>query len=206
MNIEIQGRNLRITEKLEAHAKRKLERLDRYLPNIANVYVEIEREHTRQGKDVVSVQITVRHNRGAILRAEERGTEEDLPTTLNHAVDNMYRRIERFKGKSAAKGRERFVERYGATEEELEEAEEIPDAESSVPQPAVIAADEYAPEIARHKQVVLTPMTEHDAIEQMELLGHTFFIFFNQASQAVNVLYRRANGDYGVLVPVVDGA
>jgi putative sigma-54 modulation protein len=205
MNIEIQGRNLRITEKLEEHAKRKLGRLDRYLPNIANVYVEIERERTRQGKDVVSVQITVRHNRGAILRAEERGTEEDLPATLNHAVDNMYRRIERFKGKSTPKGRERFVERYGATEEELEEAEEIPDAEISVPQP-VIVAEEYAPEIARHKQVVLTPMTEMDAIEQMELLGHTFFIFFNQASQAVNVLYRRANGDYGVLVPVVDGA
>ncbi|MDX2140123.1 MAG: ribosome-associated translation inhibitor RaiA [Chloroflexota bacterium] len=205
MNIEIQGRNLRITEKLEEHAKRKLGRLDRYLPNIANVYVEIERERTRQNKDVVSVQITVRHNRGAILRAEERGTEEDLPSTLNHAVDNMYRRIERFKGKSAPKGRERFVERYGATDEELEEAEEIPDAEISVLKPVVVA-DEYAPEVARHKQVVLTPMTEHDAIEQMELLGHTFFIFFNQASQSVNVLYRRASGDYGVLVPVVDGA
>ena len=68
-------------------------------------------------------------------------------------------------------------------------------------------ADPYAdfngaePEVVRHKQVQLEPMTEEEAIDQMELLGHAFFMFLNGQTGKVNVLYRRSEGNYGVLVP-----
>jgi putative sigma-54 modulation protein len=199
MDVQINGRNLRVSEKLEEYAQRKLSRLDRYLPNITDVRLELARQHTRQGKDVVVVQLTVRHQRGAILRAEERATEPELTTALTNVIDNMYRRIERFKGKQSRKGLERFSERYGATEEELEAAEEIPSEEmSDAERPEEVV---MTPEVARRKSIKMVPMTEHEAIEQMELLGHAFFVFHNQATDAVEVLYRRADGDYGILVP-----
>ncbi len=199
MDVQINGRNLRISEKLEEYAQRKLNRLDRYLPNISDVRLELTRQNTRQGKDVVVVQLTVRHQRGAILRTEERATEPELATALTNVIDNMYRRIERFKGKQSRKGLERFSEVYAATDEELEAAEEIPAEEMS----EAASSEELVmtPEVARRKTIKMQPMTEHEAIEQMELLGHGFFVFHNQATGGVEVLYRRADGDYGILVP-----
>ncbi len=200
MEVQIHGRNLKIGERVEEYARRKLEKLDRYLPNIADVRLEITREHTRRGEDILIAQLTVRHSRGAILRAEERGNGNDLQAVVNHTIDNMYRRIERFKGKRSAKGRTRFSERFVLTVEEMEQAEEIP-AEEMLPQPEPEL--EFEPEVVRHKEITLTPMSEAEAIEQMELLGHSFFVFFNIETNGVNVLYRRTSGDYGVLVPIV---
>ena len=80
------------------------------------------------------------------------------------------------------------------------------DAAEAVPQMDVIEEefDSEAlpePQINRHKEVMLTAMTEEEAVEQMELLGHNFFIFFNDATRSVNVVYKRESGNYGVLVP-----
>lgn len=198
MDVQIHGRNVKISERVEEFAMRKLERLDRYLPNIHDVRLELTRQNTRRGEDILVAQVTVRHRRGAILRAEERGAGDDLQGVVTNVIDNMYRRIERFKGKRTRKGAERFSERFGATREELETAEETPSAE--MPE---AASHEMFAEVARHKEIIVTPMSEHDAIEQMELLGHSFFVFFNEDTGGVNVLYRRADGDYGVLVPVM---
>ncbi len=129
MEMTIHSQNLRVNEALEEYAKKKLEKLDRYLPSIADVRLDMEREHTRRGEDLVVAQITVRHSRGAILRAEERvnGTDQDdLIAALNKALDKMYRQIERFKGKRSRKGRERF----SATIEEMSAAESVPEMEA----------------------------------------------------------------------------
>jgi putative sigma-54 modulation protein len=198
MEMTIHSQNLRITEALEEYARKKLEKLDRYLPNIADVRLDLERERTRRGEDGAVAQITVRHRRGAILRAEERvsGVEQDdLIAALNLALDKMYRRIERFKGKRSRKGRERF----SATVEEMSTAEAVPEFGALEEEIAV----EDAPELNRRKEVLVTTMTEDEAVEQMELLGHSFFLFFNDATGSVNVVYKRRNGGYGVLVPVV---
>jgi putative sigma-54 modulation protein len=197
MQVEIHGRNLKIGEKVEEFATRKLERLDRYLPNIKDVRLELARQNTRRGEDLLVAQITVRHARGAILRAEERGPGDDLHMVVSNAIDNMYRRIQRFKGKRTRKGAERFSQRYAATSEELAAAEEIPASEMPPPDSAV----DTTPEVVRRKDINVIPMTEREAIEQMELLGHPFFIFFNQDTEGINVVYRRADGDYGVLLP-----
>jgi putative sigma-54 modulation protein len=198
MDVTIQSRNLRVTDALETYARKKLDKLDRYLPNIADIRVELGHEHTRRGEDLVSVQITIRHQRGAILRAEER-VPEDVQAAINGAVDKMYRQIQRFKSKNARKGRERFT----ATIEELREAEAIPDVDEYVEE-AVVTAGVPQPEIVRRKEVTIVAMNEEEAIEQMELLGHSFFVFFNDSTGSVNVLYKRATGGYGVLVPRVE--
>lgn len=212
MDVSVQGDNIKITETLENYARKKVHRLDRYLPNIMNVRVDLAHEHTRRGEDRVSAQITVYHARGAILRAEEK-TGGDITKAIDIAVDKIYRQIQRFKSKRSRKGAERFV----ATLEELDVAEEIPDIEEYVEEypeqpnggtPAGQEAEvlEVLPRspIKRRKEIELTPMIELEAIEQMELLGHTFFMFLNATTEQINVLYRRADGGYGILVPRID--
>lgn len=195
MEIHIQGHNLKLHPTLEDYTRKKLSKLDRYLPNIQEVRVELEREHTRRGEDLSVAQITIRHARGAILRAEETVAGE-LETAVNMAVDKMYRQIQRFKGKRERKGRERFI----ASVEEMDIAEAIPEVAES--------ADDFLDAIiVRRKQVTIGAMTELEAIEQMELLGHTFFIFYDSANGAdggMRVVYKRHDGTYGVLHPTVE--
>lgn len=197
MDVTIQGVNMRVHETVEAYARRKLDRLDRYLPGISEIRLDLSHEQTRRSGPLTIAEITVRHQRGAILRAEERVQNGDFQTAINQAIDKMYRRIERFKGRRTNwKGKERFA----ATAEELSEAEAIPDA-ALYQQVVAEEAAETEPEVVRRKTVTVTAMTEEEAIEQMELLGHTFFMFYNAESGGVNVLYKREAGGYGVLVP-----
>lgn len=202
MNVTIQGTNININEHVEEYAHKKLSKLDRYLPNISEVRVEVTRDNTRRGEDFTVAQITLHHSRGAILRSEERLRGEDNETTqaaINGAVDKMHRRIERFKGKRTDSRRRGQEHRYIATLEELESAEEIPQPETA-PMDGATEFDEVG-EIVRRKVVELVPMDESEAIAQMELLGHSFFMFLNAESGKLNVLYRRGSGGYGVLVP-----
>jgi putative sigma-54 modulation protein len=127
MDVTVHGNNIKITDNLENYAKKKVNRLDRYLPSISIVRVDLAHEHTRRGEDRVSAQITVYHERGAILRAEEK-VMGDVMIAIDNAVDKMYRQIQRFKSKRSRKGAERFV----ATLDELELAEDIPDVEEFV--------------------------------------------------------------------------
>jgi putative sigma-54 modulation protein len=191
MDIHIYGENIRVTDALEEYARKKLSKLERYLPNITEVRLDLGRENHRKGEPQAVAQITVRHARGAILRAEERLNGE-VQTALNQALEKMYRQISRFKSKQSRKGKERF----SATLEEVEAAEAIPELDE------VAEIEEMAEAvIARRKEVAATRLTEEEAIEQMELLGHTFFIFTNATTGALNVVYKRRDGDYGVLNP-----
>ncbi|NWG17874.1 MAG: ribosome-associated translation inhibitor RaiA [Chloroflexi bacterium] len=203
MDVTIHSTNIRMTDALEAYTRKKLDKLDRYLPNITKIEIDLSQQRSRRGEDLAIAQITIRHKRGAILRSEER-IPGDIQTAINAAVDNMYRRIQRFKGKRQRKGRERFT----ATIEELSLAEAIPDVEEFIEEetPVEVPAAEAAPltDIVRRKAIPVTAMTEAEAIEQMELLGHAFFVFFNDGTGSVNVLYKRSSGGYGVLVPQVE--
>jgi ribosome hibernation promoting factor len=193
MDVIIQGHNIKVNDALENYARKKLDKLDRYLPNIQDIRIDLSHERTRRGEDLVSAQITIHHQRGAILRAEER-VPGDINAAINAAVDKMYRRVQRFKGKRTRKGRERF----SASVEELNAAENIPDMEEYVEESGVPVQPD---EIVRRKEVMVSAMNEAEAIEQMELLGHTFFVFFNAGSGDVNVLYKRTTGGYGLLIP-----
>jgi putative sigma-54 modulation protein len=196
MDVIIKGHNLKVTDALESYTRKKVDKLDRYLPNIHDIRIDLSRENTKRGEDMAIAQITIRHARGAILRSEERAPG-DINPVINAAVEKMYRRIQRFKGKRIRKGRERF----SATTEELNIAEDIPDIEEFEEAPEAEASSNG---VIRRKEVAVSAMNEAEAIEQMELLGHTFFVFFNDETGSINVLYKRTAGGYGLLMPNVE--
>jgi putative sigma-54 modulation protein len=184
MELTIKGKNVEITDRLRDYVEKKIGKLDRYLPSISDAWVELSTEGTKAAQDRQVCQITVRSN-GTILRAEERS--DDMFSSIDTVLDKMYRQIARYKGKRQNRWR-------GAGAPQLE------------PLPIEIE-DEYEEEevrIVRVKQFPITPMHPEEAVEQMELLGHDFFVFFNGDEGKINVLYRRKDGNYGLLQPEVD--
>lgn len=175
MQLIIQGKNMEVTDRLREYIEKKVGKLDRYLPTITEARMELSVESAKSAKDRQVAQLTVR-SKGTLLRAEKRSA--DMFTSIDAIVDKMYRQIVRYKGKRYDRGR-------GPGEmPPVEEFEE-----------------EAAPHIVRTKRFQVIPMDEEEAIEQMELLGHDFFIFFNVNTDGINVLYRRKDGNYGLLEP-----
>lgn len=187
MQIHIHGRNLEITERLQEYAEKKINRLDRYLPYITETKLELSQERQRQAGDRAIAQITIRDERGTILRAEDK-TQSDVFAAIDLAIDKISRQISRYKGKR----RRRSGDKFDAMEPALAAAEAFPDEQDD---------DEETAEIVRRKQIDLMPMSEQEAMDQMELLGHDFFVFYNANTGTVNVLYRRKEGNYGLLEP-----
>jgi len=191
MEIQIHARNLNVSQRLQDYVEKKLNKLDRYLPHISEVHVELANEHRRKGGDRPVAQLTVRNSKGTILRAEDK-SQTDIYASIDTVVAKMYRQISRYKGKR----RRRAGDRFEVLEPELAAAE-------AVPVEVAVEEEEETAEIMRRKQVELVPMSEEEAIDQMELLGHAFFMFYNANSGAINVLYRREDGGYGLLEPAV---
>lgn len=177
MDVQITSRNIQLVEEARSYIQSKLGRLNRHLPNITESKVEIAEEKTRAPQHRFVVQMTV-DSQGTLLRAEERG--EDLFTAVDRAAEIMNRQIEHFKGKQYGRGRTSPP----ASGEADSQAE--PDAP-----PAVI----------KTKRFGIKPMPVDEAIEQMELLGHDFFLFFNAESERVGLVYRRKDGNYGLIEP-----
>lgn len=200
MQVTIHGNNLTISDKIQSYVNERVGKLNRFLPNIASLHVDLTHEKSNRGPDSISAQITLRHSKGAILRVEERIPMEDrssLPAVINLALDKMIRRISRFKGKRRIR-RERF-ERFAPEAAELEMAEDTP--EELLDLIEVPDAEQQDPVIYRRKAIQVMPMSEDEAIEQMELLGHKFFVFIHAEKNKINVVYKRDSGGYGVLDP-----
>lgn len=186
MALQIYGRNLEVSEWMESYIEKKLGKLDRYLPDIDEIRVELSKEHTKNSQHSQVCQVTV-HVKGSILRAEERAG--DMRDAVDRVVDKMYRQIARYKGK-----RDRGKVRAGILEPEEEELFVPLDEEEE-------DEEELSPKIVRRKRFSVVPMDEEEAIEQMELLGHDFFLFYNVNNSQINVVYRRRDGQYGLLEP-----
>lgn len=177
MEISILTRNMELTPRLQEYVEQKVGKLDRYLPTVDEARIELRVEDTRNANHRQIAQMTVRV-RGALLRAEERSN--DMFTAIDLALDKMYRQIARYKGKRR--------DRWQAAAEPL---------------PIEEPAEEPAGEIVRIKRFDVVPMSPQEAIEQMELLGHRFYVFLNADEDAINVVYRRDDGNYGLLQPSV---
>jgi putative sigma-54 modulation protein len=126
------------------------------------------------------------HGKGFILRTEERA--DDIHAAFDTALDKMQRQVERYKGKHY-RGRGDGRSAAEVIEEEMHVDEET---------------GQLLPLIGRRKKFIVLPMNEEEAVEQMRLLGHdNFFIFFNAEQNSMQVLYRRRDGSYGLIEPVV---
>lgn len=182
MELQIFSTNMDVTPRLRNYVEKKTARLDRYLPSLTTIQVDLAMENTRSAVQRHVAEITIRDERGTILRAEERNS--DMFAAVDAVVDKLYRQIERYRGKQKRK--------YRGKPEEVDMGEPLPIAED-------LEEEEQA--IVRQKRFALHPMSAEEAIDQMELLGHDFYVFFNSEDDAVNVIYRRRDGTFGLLQP-----
>lgn len=182
MQLSITGKNIEINDNLRKYVEKKIGRLDRFLPNIIDGRVELTvAEGARAAEDRQIAQVTLR-TKNAILRAEE--ASSDIFASVDAVFEKMQRQVDRLKGK-------RWAKRTESNEEEILLAAETLEEEGAEEQKGV----------SRVKQFHMVPMDEEEAIEQMELLGHNFYVFFNINQNQINVLYRRRSGDYGLIQP-----
>jgi putative sigma-54 modulation protein len=178
MELQITGKNIELTPTARQLIEQKLGKLSCHLPNIIEYKVEITEEKTKSPEQHFVVQVTIDSN-GTLLRGVERG--EDLLTAINKVAAVINRQIEHYKGKLYEKGRGSSLARSEFKEEE----------EAAQPPRKVVKV----------KRFPVKPMSVAEAVDQMELLGHDFYLFFNADSEELNLLYRRQDGNYGLIEP-----
>ena len=193
MQLIVQGKNIQVTDRLRDYVETKVNRLDRYLPTITDARMDLATESTRSYGDRQVAQLTV-HSKGMMLRAEERSG--DIFTSVDMVMDKMKRQIDRYKSKRRDRIRE-------------VQTGELPEVEMIEEEEAEYDDEEYDDEesegaIVRVKRFRVAPMSPEEAVEQMELLGHDFFVFYNADGGQFNVVYRRRDGDYGLIQPELD--
>ncbi|MBI2958089.1 MAG: ribosome-associated translation inhibitor RaiA [Chloroflexi bacterium] len=179
MEVLITGKNIEVTPRIRGYVQKKLLTLERHFKSIPVLvlHVVLAREKAKSSEKRFIAEFTT-NVRDVVLRSEE--TADDLRPAIDLAVEALDHQIERFKGRR--KSRRRGV---------------------SAPEQVALASEELdrqvSSRIARVKQHVIKPMSVDEAIDQMELLGHDFFLFFNRDTEEPNVVYRRKAGYYGLL-------
>jgi putative sigma-54 modulation protein len=186
MDLIVKSRNGKVSERQQIYIKEKMGKLERYLETISKVTVEVTEEQRRNEGNMHRAQVTLVGEHGILLRAEQRAA--DLYAAIDVVSDNLQRQIQRYKDKHWRRGKLR------------RQAGEIVEVESI--SNGVSAAEEaHNPRIVRTKEFQVKPMYSDEAVEQMELLGHDFFVFRDAGNGEINVLYRREDGNYGLIVP-----
>lgn len=184
MNPTIHARDIKLNNRLRDHIGRKTARLERYMPNIADLRVDVAAQNARNASERQIAQLTLRDSHGTILRAEER--HADIFAAVDMVVDKMYRQIKRYRDK-----RSRQRRRTTITDIVMDP---LPDEVEQMP-------DHADPIIVRRKSFPVQMMSPDEAIEQMSLLGHDFYMFLNEEDDLMTVVYMRRDGAYGLLQP-----
>ena len=163
-----------VSDSLKARAEKKLNKLDRYFSREPEALIRFRQQ--RGGRNIAELTVSVD---GLILRAEE--NSNDMYLSIDRAVDKLESQIRRYRTKLGKRVR---------------------DARAETPDEVVEPVyEEVNYDVVRVKKFSVKPMDVDDAITQMELLGHDFFLFMNAENDTLNVLYRRNDGTYGLLVP-----
>jgi putative sigma-54 modulation protein len=182
VELQIFSKNMEIPQDVRDYVQKKIGKLTHYLPNIAEAKVEIHEQNTKSRQHRYTAQVTL-NSRGVILRGEEKG--EGVRAVIDAVAEVLERQIERYKGKQQDKGRGLSLARQ--PEEEIADEKEAMDL----------------PRVVRLKRFMVKPMSVAEASEQMELLGHSFFLFVNTDNDRLCLLYRRHDGNYGLIEPEV---
>jgi putative sigma-54 modulation protein len=177
MRLHVKGKNVEVTEAIHDYAERKLSKLSKQLAEPTRVELELAVERNPSIADNHVAEATI-WTKGPTLRARE--ASADMKASIDLLADKLERQVKRYREK-----RRHEHERH---------------ANAHVPPSA--ASSEEAPVIVKTKQFTVNPLTPEEAVVQLELIGHDFFVFRNAETGEINVLYRRADGDYGVIEPV----
>lgn len=180
MELHFAAKHVTITDGVRDYAQEKIGKLERYLPEVSSGHVEFTLEKTRAVGDRIVVQVTLDCN-GHVLRSQQRAAE--FQTAIELAADSLHRQAPRFKAKVQRSTLRRPTR-------------------PSVPLQEPVPADEVETEgVLRRKRFVIKPMIPEAAAEEMEMLGHSFYMFRNAKTQDYNVIYRRGGGGYGLIEP-----
>ncbi|MGV8146889.1 MAG: ribosome hibernation-promoting factor, HPF/YfiA family [Alkaliphilus sp.] len=173
MKITVSGKNVAVTSALRNTTESKLLKLDKYFSKEVEAKVTLSVEKNRQ-----IIEVTIPIN-GAFLRAEE--STDDMYTSIDKVMDKLVRQLRKHKTKLENRNNKYETIRF----------ENI----------AKIDLNETDSKIVRTKRFAMKPMSPEEAVLQMELLGHNFFVFASAESDEVNVVYKRKDGDFGLIEP-----
>lgn len=182
MDIIIRGKHFDVPERVQEHARDKFSRLQHYLPLLNEGVCEVDLAHEKAKEPdrrfVVHVNVS---GHGVHLRVEAHATDPEA--AIDHAAHVLNRQAQRHKDRLYRRGRGR-----------------APKGAQPAPEATASEGRDY---IARVKHLALKPMTEEEAREQMEALGHDFFVFHHAEIEQITVLYRRHGKEYGLIIPEI---
>ena len=177
MRLHVKGKNHEVSDSIRRYAEEKLGKLDRQLHELTQVELElcVEKNPSISANQVAEATVWTK---GPTLRAREAST--DMKASIDQLTDKLRRQIEHYRAK-----RSRRQSRG-----------------NGIPTGGPMATDEdVGPNIVKTKQFTVKPMSAEEAALQLELVGHDFFVFRNDESDEVNVIYRRRDGGYGLIEP-----
>ena len=180
MEIAIGGRNVEVSESLRTTVEEKVARLTRFLDGMERAEVRFSQERNPRIAEKEVCEVTV-HGHGHVVRA--RATGPDAFVAVDRVVDKVSHRLEKLKGKLVSRSHPRRQPGPASWPEEADFGDD----------------EEEVPRIVRTKLFDIKPMTPEEAVLQMELLGHDFFLFTNADTSAAAVVYRRDDGDFGLI-------
>lgn len=179
MELKITGTNIEISPKTQRYIETKFNKLNKHLPDIIDIKVEVSEEGTKSPQQRYLIRAAVNSGVGRnIFHGEERA--EDLMIATDRTAEVLARQLEKHKGKLYKRGRGNPYARG-----------KFPRAEPA----------ETAKKIVKTKHFIIEPMTSEEAIEEMERLKHDFFLFTESNSGEAKLLYRRKDGNYGIIQP-----
>jgi len=173
MKITVTGKNIEVTDALRDYAEKKVSKIAKFFEK--SPLASQVSLRTERGLHIVEITVQVD---GLILRGEEKTS--DMYASIDGAIDKIERQVHKFKTRINRKLRE----------ENRVVLEEIPNQK-----------EQLEPQIVRTKRFAVKPMSVEEAVMQMDLLGHDFFVFSNSETEEVNVVYRRKDGNYGLIEP-----
>ncbi|HEV2712266.1 MAG TPA: ribosome-associated translation inhibitor RaiA [Gaiellaceae bacterium] len=176
MRLQVKGKNVEVTDAIRQYAQEKLGKLERQLADPTRVELElaVERNPSISANHVAEATIWTK---GPVLRARE--ASADHKASIDQLVDKLERQVKRYREKRR---------RYRPSP-----------AGEAVPENAVPLDGE--PRVVKTKRFPVKPMSPEEAVLQLELVGHDFFVFQNGETMEVNVVYRRRDGSYGLIEP-----
>jgi putative sigma-54 modulation protein len=192
VELTITANNTTLTDAIRSYAEKRLSILDRRFRDPVPVYLQIRKEQTRKEDERFIAEVTIRLNRG-VIRGEMRG---DSPyTAVDHVSDTVTRQISRYKNRYSDKNRRSVEGGLGMAIAEQLAQESVSEVDDSG-----VTTLEHG-QLVRTKRHKMALETVEDAASQMELLGHSFYVFRNKETDEINVVYRRHDEDYGLIVP-----
>jgi putative sigma-54 modulation protein len=178
-----------VNERLRQFVEGKLSRLSRVLPSIAEAEVELSTAKTKSTDSRYVAQVTLKAN-GTLIRAEQ--SAGDAHSAVDVVLDKLDRQITRYRSR-------RFGAYNKGTESRISPAKVMEEEESLADEEEQEEQEEG--QLVRTKRFQMKPMDVDEALQQMQLLGHNFYVFFNSETNGVSVVYRRNDGDFGLIEP-----